>query len=108
MSQPLDGPSKPGKLIGVGTVTPVEVKSGASAFEGRQVVTLQSHRLDANSGPFYVYTADDGEVPSAATVADKGLIQPKNAKEDYEASVHQAIYVLSVSGTIDIRITERG
>lgn len=102
MIQPLDGPSKQGTLSSVGTVTPVEVKVDASAFEGRQVITLQGN------GRFYVYFADDGVVPSAANVSTDGFLQFRNAKETYEASASQAVYVLAVTGTVDIKVAERG
>lgn len=102
MILPLDGPSKQGLLSSVGTVTPVEVKVGASAFSERKVITLQS-----DDGKFYVYFADAGETPSAATVAANGFIQFKDQKESYEAGDEQVVFVLSVSGTIDIRLAER-
>lgn len=99
---PLDGPSKQGTLSSVGTLTPVEVKVGASSFEGRKVVTLQG---DAK---FYIYFADENVVPSAADVSNNGFLQFKNSKETYEASSQQAIYVLAESGTVNIKIAERG
>lgn len=101
MLLPLDGPAKPA-VLSVGTATPVEVKAGGSAFEERKVITLQSLE-----GKFYVYFADQGETPNAATVASTGVVQVKNAKESYEATGAQAVFVLSTSGTIDIRIFER-
>jgi hypothetical protein len=108
MIEALDGPAKSGKLSAVGTVTPVEVKVGASVFDGRKVITLQNSREDTNRGRFYVYFADEGETPNASTVADNGLLQERNVKETYEAGPEQAVFVLAVSGTVDIRITERG
>lgn len=102
MLSPLDGPSKQGLLSSVGTATPVEVKVGASAFSDRKVITMQSE-----DGKFYVYFADTGETPSAATVAANGFTQFKDQKESYEAGEKQVVYVLSVSGTINIRIAER-
>ena len=101
MLQPLDGPSKPFKLSSVGVVTPVEVFASGSSFPERKVITLQS------DGKFYIYFADEGETPSAATVAANGFIQYKNAKESYEASGSQAVFVLAVTGTVDIRGAER-
>jgi len=109
MLRSLDGPAKSGKLTSVGIATPVEVKVGASAFEDRKVITMQSTKKDTpNYGDFYVYFADEGETPSAATVIANGQLQSKNAKESYEAGPSQVIYVLADSGTISIRITERG
>ena len=102
MYSPLDGPSKQGKLSSVGTATPVEVKVDASAFEGRSVITLQG------TGKFYIYFADEGETPNAATVSANGFEQAKDSINTYEAGSKQAVFVLSVTGTIDIRIAERG
>lgn len=101
MLQALDGPSKSFKLSSVGVATPVEVYASGSAFEERKVITLQS------DGKFYVYFADEGETPNAATVSANGFIQYKNAKESYEASGSQAVFVLALSGTVDIRGAER-
>ncbi len=101
MLQPLDGPSKQFKLSSVGTATPIEVKAGVSSFGERKVVTLQGN------GKFYIYFADEGEVPNAATVSANGFWQGKNSKESYEASGSQAIYVLAFTGTVDIVGAER-
>jgi len=108
MLQPLDGPAKSGKLTSVGTVTPIEVKDGATAFDGRKMVTLQSRKEDTNNGAFWVYLGDEGETPNAATVSANGFYQAKNAKEDYEAGPSQTIWVLAVNGNVDIRYSERG
>jgi len=97
----LDGPSKSFVLSSVGTVTPVEVKAGGSAFSERKVITLQGE------GKFYIYFADDGETPNAATVSSTGMTQYKSAKESYEASGSQSVFVLAVTGTVDIRGVER-
>ena len=102
MLQPLDGPSKQGLLSSVGITTVVEVKVGVEPFDERKVITMQS--ID---GKFYVYFADQGVVPNAATVIANGFIQVKNAKESYEASYTQKVYVLAVTGTVNIRIAER-
>lgn len=107
MFNPLNGPSKPGKMVAVGIATPVEVKKGAEALTERKVVTLQSHSVDDDYGSFYVYLSDDGETPNAATVADHGFVQTANSLHSYEASETQAIWVLSLTGTIDIRFVER-
>jgi len=101
MLEPLDGPSKQFKLSSVGTSTPVEVYASVSAFSERKVVTLQA------DGRFYIYFADEDETPNAATVEANGFIQYKNAKESYEAAGSQALFVLAVSGTVDIRGVER-
>lgn len=101
MIDALDGPSKQGLLASVGTVTPIEVRVGASAFSDRKVVTLQGNNK------FYVYFADEGETPSAATITANGFIQFKDQKESYEAGERQKVFVLSASGTVNIRIAER-
>lgn len=109
MFKPLDGPAKSGKLLNVGTATPIEVKVGATSWEDRQVIVLQSTKKDSpDYGDFYVYFADEGETPNAATVSDIGFFQSKNAKEGYEAGPSQTVWVLSDSGTIHIRMSERG
>lgn len=101
MYQPLDGPSKQFALSSVGTTTPVEVKAGASVFAERKVVSLQG------DGKFYVYFADEGETPLAADVSSKGFTHPKDALRSYEATGSQAMFVLAVTGTVDIRGAER-
>ena len=98
--QPLDGPSKMFALS-VGIVTPVEVKAGGSALEERQVITLQG------DGKFYIYFADEAETPTAGTVQTKGMWQGKNAKESYEAGPDQTVFLLSFTGTIEVRGAER-
>lgn len=100
MFLPLDGPAAQIKLISVSTVTPVEVKVGASALSERQVITMQP------SGNMKVYFGD-GNVPSAATITANGLDHFKNTKESYEAGEKQQVYVLAASGTIDVVIVER-
>ena len=101
MIEPLDGPSKQFILSSVGTTTPVEVKAGTSPFDERKVVTLQA------DGKFYVFFSDTEEVPTSTDVSTKGFIQYKNSLRSYEAGQFQKIYVLAVSGTINIRGAER-
>jgi hypothetical protein len=96
----LDGPSIQG-VLSVGTATVVEAKVGANPYEERQVITLQGN------GKFYVYFGDGVTTPNAATVAANGFIQFKDAKDSYEAGDSQRVFLLSVSGTINIRIAER-
>lgn len=109
MLRSLDGPAKSGKLTGVDTITPIEVKVGALPSPDRQVIMLQSTKKDSpNYGDFYVYFADEGETPNAATVSANGFFQNKNSKESYEASASQSVWVLADVGTIDVRISERG
>jgi hypothetical protein len=100
MFQPLDGPSIQGKLLAVGTATPIEVKVGGTALSERAVVTLQPN------GNMKVYFSS-GTVPNAATVLADGLDHFKSAKETYEAGENQKIYVLAATGTIDVIVVER-
>lgn len=100
MLQPLDGPSK-SFTVTIDTVTPTKVKAGAFSFAERKVITLQG------DGKFYVYFADEGETPNAATILSTGFIQYKNAKESYEASGSQEVFILADTGTVDIRGAER-
>lgn len=106
MLLPLDGPSKQFSVT-VNSTTPVEVKAGASAFLERKVITLQNYKTDTNKGDFYVYFADDGVVPSSGDVSSDGFIQSKNSKESYEAAGSQAVYIMAVSGSVDVRGAER-
>lgn len=100
MFDPLDGPAKQGSLsVGVGAV--VVAKVGANSYPDRKVITLQP------TGKVYVYFADDNETPSTTDVSTKGFTQYKNAKESYEVGEKQIIYLLSVSGTILVKIAER-
>lgn len=101
MFQPLDGPSIQGKLTAVDTITAVEAKVGASPLVDRSVVTMQP------DGDMKVYFAEDGVVPSAATVLANGFDHYKNTKESYEAGPKQKIYVLAKSGTINVIVAER-
>lgn len=107
MILPLDGPSKQGKLTSVTDSTPVEAKVNASPYSERKVITLQSTKEDTNYGSFYVYFSEDESTPSALTVSTNGFIQAKNAIHSYEAGEQQRVWVMSVSGSIDVRIAER-
>ena len=100
MFSPLDGPAAQVKLTGVGIVTPVEVKVGATALSERQVITMQPN------GKMKVYFSD-GSVPSAATVLANGFDHFKDAKESYEAGEQQRVFVLAATGTVDVVIVER-
>jgi hypothetical protein len=97
----LDGPSKQG-IISATTATVTEVKISASAFDERKVVTLQPL-----GGTIRVYFADEGVVPSAATVDSDGLRHFKNQKDTYEAACTQTIYIVAESGTFNVVLVER-
>jgi hypothetical protein len=68
----------------------------------RQVVTIQP-----TGGKLYVYLAGDAGVPSAATVIADGFTVFKNQLVSLEASEKQRVYMVSVSGTISVKIAER-
>jgi len=100
MLRRLDGPSKQGNAT-VTSTTPVEVKVDSVAAD-REVVTIQANES------IYVYFADEGETPNAATVAASGFIQTRNIINTYEASTGQALWVLAVGLTATVRFAERG
>jgi len=100
--QQLDGPSLQSVLT-LDTVTPQRYKGGASEFDERKVITIQP-----TNGSVYVYFANDGEAPSATDVATKGFIHTKNLKDSYEAADSQRVWGLAVSGTVNVRLAERG
>lgn len=97
----MDGPSAQ-DVVSVGTVTIVEAKAGAAPLVERKIVTLQPL-----NGKIYLYFGDETSVPSAAIVASDGLVLFKNAKESYEASASQKVYMLSVTGTTNVVVVER-
>lgn len=101
MFLPLDGPSIQNTLS-VGTVTPVEARIGAAPLAERKVVTVQPI-----TGKCYVYFAAEGETPSAANMVAKGFVHFKNQRESYEAGDTQKLWLLSLSGTINIVVAER-
>jgi hypothetical protein len=103
MLQPLDGPSKQYKLSAVDTITAVRiVKPTENELEERKVVTIQP--IDSS---IRVYFGDGSTVPSAATIAADGFLHYKKAKESYEASASQEIYILAEAGTTVVIIAER-
>ena len=101
MLQPLDGPSSQSTLSSVGTATVVEAKVGGSALAERKVVTLQG------DGKFYVYFGDGSTTPNAATVIADGVTVFKDQITSFEASESQPLFVLAVTGTVNIKIIER-
>lgn len=102
MLQPLDGPSKQ-YTISVDTSTVKEIKFGSSTLSCRKVITLQP--ID---GKIYVYFGDDTiSPPNSSTVINDGMIVFKNAKESFEAGEKQPVYILSLSGTVNVKVVER-
>ena len=102
MFQPLDGPSRQLASTSLTTTTVVKVGLAGVALEERKVVTIQPI-----SGNIYIYFGDDSTTPNATTVAADGFIQTKNTLQSYEASASQNLFILSVSGTIQVKIVER-
>ena len=101
MLLPLDGPALQ-TVLAISDSVVVEAKVGTSDLSERKAVTIQ-----ALTGKVYVYFGGDAGVPSMATVQANGLILFKNAKETYEASNSQKVYLLAVSGTINVVVVER-
>lgn len=90
---PLNGPSV-NSAISVGT-TAVEVKVGPTVLEERVVVTIQP--LD---GVVYF-----GFTPS--TTSTNGTKVFKGQYFSLEASDLETVYIVSETGTVDVRISER-
>lgn len=101
MLLPLDGPAVHNTLT-VDNITVVEAKVGASALNERKVLTIQP------DNKLYVYFGDGISTPSAGTVSTDGFLLFKNSINTYEASCDQPIFLLSDSGTINVKIAERG
>lgn len=98
----LDGPSTQDSTS-VGTITPIEVKVGASPLTERKVVTIQPR-----DGKLYYYWVDaGGAAPSAATMVADGFTIFKNQLMSFEVSEQQKVYVLAVSGTVTFVFAER-
>lgn len=97
---PLDGPSAQTTLT-VDTTTVQEAIAGGSPLAERKVVTVQG------DGRFYVYFGDGTGAPSAATVSSDGIRLFSNQVSSFEATNQQAIYLLAVSGTVDVKVIER-
>lgn len=93
MYQPCDGPGVYGS-ISVGDSTPVEVKIGGSVLAERKVITIQP--ID---GIVY-YGYDNSVTSSTGTKIFKGQYLPLENSEDL------TVYLISDSGTVDVRITE--
>ena len=101
MLQPLDGPAAQTTLT-VTSSTVQEAKVGGSALEERKVITLQADQK------FYVYFGDlTVGTPSSGTVSSDGIEIAKNAIATFEASTNQPVYLLAVSSTADIKVSER-
>lgn len=101
MLEPLDGPSAQATLsVTTGAVS--EVRAGGSSLIDRKVVTLQP--LD---GRVYLYFGDGTGAPSVATVTNNGILLFNRAKESFEASTMQDLWVVAVNSTTDLRVVER-
>jgi len=99
---PLDGPSKQ-FAVSLTDSTAVEVKDGVNpAYSDRKVVTMMP--ID---GKMWVYFGDGDVTPTANDVKTKGFPHPKGALRSYEASDTQDMWIVSDTGTIDVRVAER-
>ena len=99
---PLDGPSNQFAISLTSTVA-VEVKDGANpALEERKIITI----LPVD-GHIYIYFGDGSTTPTASDVKTKGFPHPKNAMRSYEASHSQDVWIISDTGTVDVRVAER-
>lgn len=96
----LDGPSAHDK-VNITSSTPYRLKKGATELRGRKVITIQ-----ALTGSVYAYFAGSNEVPLASDV-QKGFVIKKGGERTYEASHTQWVYVLAVTGSVDISFAER-
>lgn len=102
MFNPLDGPATQFSLSVSDSVV-VEVKGSTSTLPDRAVVTLLP--LD---GMIWVYFGDDtASPPSAADVKAKGFPHYRRTRDSYEAGPHQPLYIVSDSGTVNVRCAER-
>ena len=101
MFSPLDGPSAQDR-VAVTTSVVKELKIGSIALDDRQVITIQP--ID---GHIWVYFGDGVTTPTAATVSTKGFKHVKMAKESYEASNTQKVYIVADSGTVNVTFAER-
>jgi hypothetical protein len=94
MFMPLDGPSSQ-DLITISDSSQTEIKVGASVLSERKVVTIQPFGGDIRV--FFVSGLD----------LDHGLLIKNKEKATFEASDSQDLYMISVSGTIDVVVIER-
>jgi len=90
--EPLDGPAVYGTLSV--TTSPSEVKVGASVLSDRKVVTIQP--LD---GVVY-FGYSNAVTASTGTKIFKGQVYP------LEAGERLPVWIVSASGTVNVRITE--
>lgn len=94
MFRAIDGPAVNGALS-VST-TPVELKVNASVLNRRQIITIQP--LDGD-----VYYGFDNTVTSSNGIKIfQGQIYSRECGDSLE------IWLVSASGTVDVRITEEG
>jgi hypothetical protein len=100
MLQPLDGPSLQGSLS-VTASTVVELKVGINPYPERKVLTIQPN------GKIYIFFGEDSTIPSVSDLQTKGFTHFKDALHTYEATATQRVYVLSVAGTVSVKIAER-
>jgi hypothetical protein len=93
MLQSLNGPAEYGALS-VGSVTPIEVKVQATYLDDRKLITIQP----LNGDVYYGYT-------NAVTISTGTKIFSQQFFP-LETGFDLKIWLISVSGTVDVRITE--
>lgn len=101
MYLPLDGPSKQFS-ISLTDSTVIKVENGGSPLESRKIITILP-----TDGKIWIYFGDNSTTPNAATVKSDGFPHFKNALHSYEASDTQEIYIVSDTGNVDVRVSER-
>lgn len=100
MFMPLDGPSNQFAVALTSTVA-VEVKVGSPLQERKMLTILPT------DGKIYIYFGDGSTTPSASDIQTKGFPHAKNTLKSYEASDSQDVWIVSDTGTVDVRIAER-
>jgi hypothetical protein len=92
MYQPLDGPAVYGALSV--TTTPVELKVGASPVSERKVISFQP----TDGVVYYGYDSSVSSTTGTKIFSNQLII--------IEASEQLAVYLVSETGTVNVRITE--
>jgi hypothetical protein len=92
MYQPLDGPAVYGALSV--TTTPVELKVGASPVSERKVISFQP----TDGVVYYGYDSSVSSTTGTKIFSHQLII--------IEASEQLAVYLVSETGTVNVRITE--
>ena len=102
MYQPLDGPSKQYKLTVTSTTVLELVKPTESALTERKVVVV-----NPQNGKIKIFFGDGVTAPNAATIAADGMLLFKSARDSFEATNSQPLYILAEAADVDVIIIER-